>query len=378
VLPDKLGGVATNTANLVRATGREKFCHHAILVEQRHSADARFGGSLPVESQVCIQHELPKENLYSVLRRLARRIPPGGGVLVANDWLELAMLCRHPCRRTVIQVLHGDFEYYLDLAVKHDAVVDVFVACSRRIRDLLQERLPNRSSSILWIPHGVPKPQRTRTTSEGPLRLLYAGRLDNGQKRVFDLPQIDQVLREAGCTVQWTVVGAGPDEAELRRRWNRQVSWVGALSNEDTMALMADHDVFVLPSNAEGLPISLLEAMSVGLVPVASDVTSGVAEVVDPGKTGYRQAVGDVAAFAAAIAALDRNRGVLEELSLAARRRIESSFTIDRAARAYESLFENWESLRREKRRNTELHYGSRLDQPWLPNGLVRLIRAAR
>jgi glycosyltransferase involved in cell wall biosynthesis len=138
---------------------------------------------------------------------------------------------------------------------------------------------------------------------------------------------------------------------------------------------MAEHDVFVLPSRAEGLPISLLEAMSVGLVPVVNDVTSGVEEVVTSGASGYRVPVGDVGAFASAIAQLDGNRRLLEELSQAARQKIESDFPIERAAREYDELFARWRELRRVKPRPATLHYGSRLDRPWIPNGVVRLLR---
>lgn len=377
VVPDKMGGVLTNIASIQGRFGRETFSHHAVLVHHLLSRDTRFGGVLPVDSQVTIEHRLPLENVHSVLRRLSRALPVGGGVLVANDWLELAMLCRHGTERAVFSVLHGEYDYYFDLATKHESVIDVFIACSRSICDRLEEILPHRRESIHHIAYGVPLAEQTRCAIPGSLRLLYAGRLDRG-KGIFELPLIDDALRERGVRVKWTVAGGGPDEEELRARWKGapDVRWAGVLSNQQTLGLMAEHDVFVLASRAEGLPVALLECMSVGLVPVVSDVSGGVRELVIPGANGYLLPMGDVGGFAEAIAILDADRYALDELSSGARRRIADRYGIERQVAGYQDLFSRWRELRRPKPRRPVLHYGSRLDQTWIPNALVRIFRS--
>jgi glycogen synthase len=138
---------------------------------------------------------------------------------------------------------------------------------------------------------------------------------------------------------------------------------------------MASHDVFVLPSEAEGLPLALLESMSAGLVPVASDLPGGVREVVIPGDTGLLPPVGDIAGFAEAISGLATNRTRLEQLGRAARQKILDSYDVREQAARYEELYLDCAKLRRVKPRG-KLLYGSRLDRPWIPNPLVRFIRA--
>ena len=84
------------------------------------------------------------------------------------------------------------------------------------------------------------------------------------------------------------------------------VSRPGSLTNAETIVL-PDHDVFVLPTRRR-VPVALLEAMGSGVVPVVSDIDSGVPEVVTAGVTGLLPAVGDIEGFAAAIARLHVDR----------------------------------------------------------------------
>ena len=70
------------------------------------------------------EYALPLENLHAVLNRLRRAIPRGEGVLVANDLLELALASAVDCNRAVVQNLHGDNDYYYDLAERHENVID--------------------------------------------------------------------------------------------------------------------------------------------------------------------------------------------------------------------------------------------------------------
>lgn len=380
VLPDKLGGVASIVANLLAYRRADAWTHRLLLTHNRLDVDTRHGADFAADGCDTFEYTLPVENLYAVLRHLRRALPPGPGVLVSNDWIELAMLAVHDPGRTVIQILHGDHDYYYDLAVKHEPVIDGWIAYSRAMYERLQALLPHRSGSIFHLPYGIPIPETVRVPAPGPLRLLFAGRLENGQKGVFDLPLIDAQLREAGANVVWTIVGAGPDEAELRRRWEgaSHVRWLGRRTSAEVQALETEHDVFVLPTRAEGFSVALLEAMAAGLVPVVSDIESGVPEVVEAGVSGYRPAVGDIASFAKSIAELAANRDRLEAMSGAARRTVAERFDARERAPQYQALYARFRELHRPRPADVTLQYGSRLDQPWLPNAAVYAVRYAR
>src|SRR5262249_28607530 len=153
----------------------------------------------------------------------------------------------------------------------------------------------------------------------GALRAIYAGRLDEA-KGVLDLPAIDEALLRRGTSVEWTIIGDGPAADRLWAQWTRspRLRWVAHATSAQVIAACADHDVVVLPSRAEGLSVATVEAMSAGVVPVVTRLPS-MAEIVEHGRTGLAIGVGDIDAFADAIAYLDRDRDSLERLSTAAR-----------------------------------------------------------
>jgi len=154
------------------------------------------------------------------------------------------------------------------------------------------------------------------------------------------------------------------------------IQWTGQQSKADVLRLYEQHDVLVMPSRGEGLPVALLEAGAAALVPVVSDLASGIPEVVESGVSGYRPPTGDIGAFADAIACLDRDRPRLESMSAAVRNVVATRFNASDRTIAYQRLFARWRELKRPRPVNPRLYYGSRLDQPWMPNAAVKLIRS--
>lgn len=377
VVPDKMGGMMNIVANLLAHRDPNRFEHRVVLTRNDLSADAPFAGTLDCDAQTTLHCALPLENLHTVMRRLARAIGTGPGVVVAGDQLDLATLSVHDTGKAVVLILHGDHDYYYDIAVAHDRVVHAYITYSQQMYRTLRERLPHRGDSIFHLPYGIPIPERVSHPSAGPLRLVFAGRLEHGQKGILDLPLIDAALLARGVKPVWTIIGDGPDRDELQARWpaSGRVTYVGQLTNAGTVERLPDNDVFVLPTRAEGFPVALIEAMAAGLVPVVSAIASGVPEVVDAGVTGLTPAVGDVAGFVAAIASLDENRDSLYAMAVAARTAVAGRFDIRTRVADYENLYARYADLYRPLRSDARLNYGSRLDRPWIPNAIVRMVR---
>jgi glycosyltransferase involved in cell wall biosynthesis len=377
VLPDKMGGVFSIVANLLRHRTPDEFAYRAVLTRNQLDRDALSTMPLGADEEVVFDYALPIENLYAVAKRLSRVIGPGPGVLICNDFVELLMLTVVDPGRTVVQILHGDYDYYYDLAAVHEPLVHAFVAYSRRVYEKLIDRLPHRRDTIFWLPYGIPIPPAARRPSSGPLRLIFVGRLDEA-KGVFTLPEIARLLAEEGVPVSWTIVGTGPARDALRAAWHNapNVRWTDAATPIAVVALCAEHDVFVLPSHAEGLSVATVEAMGAGLVPMVSDLPS-MAELLDGGRTGLSAPIGDAVSFARAIACLAGDRHVLETMSRAARQLVIERFDIRACAAGYQAVFSRWRELKRARPAHPRRVYGSRLDQPWMPNAAVKLIRSA-
>jgi len=106
----------------------------------------------------------------------------------------------------------------------------------------------------------------------GPLRLLYVGRL-SPQKNVARLVR---AMAQVSAPVVLTIVGDGEERLELERLSLElelaNTTMVGAQRGGSLVDWYRWADAFVLPSDREGMPLVLLEAMAAGLAIVATDV----------------------------------------------------------------------------------------------------------
>lgn len=379
VLPDKMGGVHSYVRSLLAYRRPDDFDYAAVLTRNRPDTDTASHEPLTgADRLVRFEYELPPENLRAVLARLARAAGRREGVLVANDWIELAMATVHDTGRAVVAVTHGDYDYYYRLAVTHEPVIDAYVTFSARIYDCLCALLPQRRDTIHLLKYGVAVPEEPhRSTTTGPLRLLYAGRIHR-QKGVLDLPAIAAKLRERGCEAQWTIIGTGPDDDELRRQWpDIPVQFAGLQTVDAVLAGYREQDVLVMPSRNEGLPVVLLEGGAAGVVPVVSNIPSGIPEIVRHGETGFLPEVGDIDGFVDAILQINAERGLLARMSAAIRDVVSRQYDARVCTPAYQKVYADVMANRRPWRPRP-LPYGSRLDRAWIPNRLVKWVRGGR
>ena len=123
------------------------------------------------------------------------------------------------------------------------------------------------------------------------------------------------------------MIGDGPERQSLEFRVSElgledRVSFAGARGQEETLALMAACDVFVLNSTYEGLPHVVLEAMAVGLPVVATDA-GGIPELVQHGSNGLLIPASG-RGLTDSLAALLADKAMRESLSEGARRTAET------------------------------------------------------
>jgi glycosyltransferase involved in cell wall biosynthesis len=217
-----------------------------------------------------------------------------------------------------------------------DVLDGVVVVNSYLVEDV---RRPAPKVNCHYLAHGIPLPiipPRVPNLSE-PLKVLYFGRLYPGKGTRF-FPEIINDLQRRKVPFQFRIHGEGPEDSYLRRELaNHLASGVAVLSSNVPRAelypLIREHDVFIMASEHEGGPLTLLEAMSLGLVPVCNDIPCLVQEVVNS-ENGFR-IPRNAEAFAEAIASLHHNRPQLERLSAAAHKTITSNYSIESMAKRY-------------------------------------------
>jgi glycosyltransferase involved in cell wall biosynthesis len=114
---------------------------------------------------------------------------------------------------------------------------------------------------------------------------------------------------------------------------------LGAISDDDRLSLAySAADVFVVPSLADNLPNTVLEAMACG-TPSVGFAAGGIPEMISNGVTGYTVTVGDVHALAERIRVLLHNDTHRRDLSKNCRRRAVTDYALDVQARRYRNVY---------------------------------------
>lgn len=374
-IDNKLGGITSLNYNVIKNRPADGPHQYVINIDQKESTYTKANIRFPADKEFFFTYSV-KDNAYAVIKRLFQLIPPGPGALVLNDSLEMQMLDHYKTEKTVYQLVHD--EYNFGLAQHYGHIVDIFIAHSRFFYDKLNAALPNRAADIHFLPHGVSIPANYRVQHEPdqPLKLLFLGRMTH-TKGIFDLPVIDGYLNEWQIPHSWTCIGNGPELPALKQTWTQSakpVQYVSPATGKEVMEICATHDVFVLPTQFEGSPVSLLETMSAGLVPVITDLPGGIREIVEPA-VGFRPPMGDTRGFAAAIQTLANNRALLQQMSETCRQKIIREFNVADTAARYHQLFAAYRTLYKPKVLKKE-KIGSRLDQPWIPEIITQTLRS--
>lgn len=344
-----LSGVNVFSTNLVRGLRAAGTRAH-ILITQAYPYDFK---PLPLPANVPVER-LPVGSLTgwrarwrNMIRYLEERAPC---IYLPNyDFRHSCVSPKLSDGIGVVGIVHSDdpqhYEHVARLGRYWNAIVAVSDVVAARVAALDSTFAPR----LTTIPYGVEIPSRLperRGDRGGLLKIVYAGRLVQEQKRVLDIPRIVAALVERQVPVGMTIIGSGTERQQVVDACERlgvrdRVDLPGTLPNDGVHEVFEQSDAFVLPSEFEGLPVSLLEAMGRGCVPVVADISSGVPELVRDGVNGFRVAVGDIQGFAERLARLQRDAALRRAMSVQAYRTVDSGgYRVEDMVRRYLALFE--------------------------------------
>jgi glycosyltransferase involved in cell wall biosynthesis len=219
---------------------------------------------------------------------------------------------------------------------------------------LRREGVP--AHKIRTIANGVDFDALAATREPRPLRRIVMVANLRVEKGHDTLIQAAPAILERHPDVEFWIVGDGP----LRGVLEQEVAERGLGSRfifhgqrQDVPALLAESDLFVLPSRTEAAPNSVLEAMAAGLPCIATRV-GGVPEFVEDGVTGRLIDPNAPGALAAALIDLIEHPDRAATLGRAARQHVERQFSFDRMVASFEALYQSElekRSTRRERSR---------------------------
>ncbi len=248
------------------------------------------------------------------------------------------------------------YDIYLDrmaLGLKLETA-EAFVTISNENREWLIHRYGARARNVRVIHCGVDVRSLAGSVVgsqySGPPLIVAVGRL--ASKKGHDtLIRACGALRDQGVAFACQIVGGGDEQAELQGLiaglgLAQQVRLVGPLPHDQALSLTATASVAALAcrqladGDRDGIPVSLMEAMALG-VPVVSTRVSGIPELVHDGQNGLLVEQDDHFALADALDALLRDEGRRRALGAAARHTVEEEFDLIRTTATMRVLLES-------------------------------------
>ena len=348
-----IGGLERVMLNCIAKMQPTKPYRHVIVSLTDANNFSQDTLSEPVE--VYSLHKKPGSDLsiHGKLFKLLRKLKPA----VLHTY-NLATIEYHPIARLAgvkghIHAEHGrDINDPQGLNKKHNLLrrlmapfLQFYVAVSEDLSNWLQTEVGISKRKVKLIHNGINTEvfNVTKQPSEA-LRLSIIARL-SPIKNHRNLIEAFKLLREEiglSKLPKLNIIGDGPLRTELEElvdsyQLNTVICFLGA--RDDIAQLLSQTDIFVLSSIAEGIPMTILEAMSSSTPIIATDV-GGIGEVVTTGVEGELVESENPLALAQAIKLYIENPDRIENQAIAARKRIVEQFSEESMVEQYSRYYD--------------------------------------
>jgi len=264
-------------------------------------------------------------------------------------WLKAAHAARRVGVPRVVHTAHGLLSpepwFAPKLMWAAARYTDTIVAVSRPLSEYLRRHCGRARSRVCVIPNGVdtkrfaPSPAPAQPP-RGEFRLGHVARLEPVKNQRL-LIQAFSIVAAAEPGAVLMIAGDGPLRGELQGQAARlglgeRVRFAGEV--KDIPTWLRHLDAFVLSSDAEGTPMSILEALSSG-VPVVSTAVGGIPDSLDQGRAGSLVPAGDATALASALLTLMRDTNQRAKLASRGRAWVQAEYSEDSMVKRYEALY---------------------------------------
>jgi sugar transferase (PEP-CTERM/EpsH1 system associated) len=359
------GGLENGLVNIINRTPSDRYRHVIICITTADEFARRINSNdvQIIELNKREGHDLAFYwRLWKMFRSLRLDIIHSRN-LAALETQLLSVGCRgvkrvHGEHGREVNDLDGSNWKYLTFRKIMRSFVHRYIAVSKDLEHWLTESVGVRPERLRQIYNGVDHDRFSPETVK-PLALMPAHWLGVDDMLVIGTvgrltPVKDQKtllravagLRESHPglyqRLRVLMVGDGPLKGELAESLAQlelePITWLPG-DREDVPELLALMDVFVLPSLAEGVSNTVLEAMASGL-PVVATAIGGNLELVEDGFNGRLVPVGDSLALGQALVPLLENEGERARQGANARQRVCQRFDWERTVDAYVSVYD--------------------------------------
>ncbi len=268
----------------------------------------------------------------------------------ANASATVALLTRRVYGVPYSIRIHGSDEFYglLHYRLAEKIAGASFACCIgwQCLSQVMKAAAPEDWDKLEVCPLGVDVDAFARREGGAggrPFEILCVARLVAAKGQSILLAAAAELIAR-GRDVHVSLVGDGPGRGlfeALTAQWNLggRVTFHGSVTQDRIREYLERADVFVLPSFAEGIPVTLMEAMAME-IPCVSTLVGGIPELIQSGENGLLVPPSNPSALADAIERLIGDRQLTSRLGSAGRRTIVTSYDLRQNAGRLAAIFE--------------------------------------
>ena len=358
-----VGGLENGIVNLINHMPEDAYRH--AIISMTEITDFRQRIQRDDVAFIALQKN-PGHSLwlYPKLYRLFKELKPaivhtrnlGALELAVPAWLAGVPARIHGEHGRDVGDLDGSSKKYQWVRRLYRPFVTYYIALSRDLEQYLTRVVGMARLRVVQIYNGVDAERFSPALQRQPIKgcpfvdanewiLGTVGRMQTVKNQVdlakaFALAiQLEPALKPV---LRLVMVGGGPLREEaiaiLEQAGCAGNAWLPG-ERSDVPDVMRGLDCFVLPSLAEGISNTILEAMACGLPVIATDV-GGNSELIEAGKTGVVVPAGDVPAMAREIIGLAKQREKARTMGLDGRKRVEQTFSMTAMVKQYQDLYD--------------------------------------
>lgn len=180
--------------------------------------------------------------------------------------------------------------------------------------------------------------QKTQNKLNGIFEILCVGRLAPSKGQLILVDAVNALVKE-GLPLRLRLIGNGPDWDLLKKKENNHILLEGTVNQDKIHQFYSQADLFVLSSFAEGLPIVLMEAMSIE-IPCISTFVNGIPELIENNVDGLLIAPSSIEELRNAIRELYNNKGLRTQIAKKGREKILQKYDLGQNLKKLAALFE--------------------------------------
>jgi glycosyltransferase involved in cell wall biosynthesis len=351
------GGVSTFVINLGQYLQNQGFIVDIITTEDKGAWFAEPGKySINVlKKNIGLFKWLP-------LGRIIHSLRVGNFIRKNNyDWVIInysfyaqasISMFKKPCNQ-VFSVIHNDNAYVSNIGCSNYNHLDAVVCVSPKVLQLARQNM-NDSDKLHCILNGITLQNYdallSRHSYDGSvLKLIYVGRISEEQKGVLLIPDIIKNAIDELVKLELTIVGDGAERDKLQmlfktKEVDRFVTFTGNISREQVYKLYLENHIFLMTSYYEGLPLTLIESMASGCVPIVPLLENITDICISDELNGFLIKERIVSHYVEALKKVSNHPEKWNAMSKEAIKRASDQFSVSNMGKSYLDLFEHGNS----------------------------------